>query len=428
MKSLHLPGCYHFLFLSTLLSALFWGCGGEKELSLMVGGAPNEIAYWEKAVEQFQKETGTPVKLIRQTTDTDQRKQSIIFSLRGKRKDPDVMLVDVAWIGQLAASGWLLPLDDYKVDTAPFFNRVLSLADSYNGSLIGLPLYIDGGLLYYRKDLLQKYGYSAPPQTWEELLTMSREIQEKERKTNKDFWGYVWQGAQYEGLICNALESFASAGGGFLDQKKSIVNSTQNALALNFMRALIHEHHVSPPNTFTDMKEEEVRMTFQAGNALFERNWPYAWGLHNSDESAVKGKVGIAPLPAFDDHQSAATLGGWHAVVSAYTDMPDEAVKFLSYLTSYETQKDMVLKLGWNPGREDLYSDKVILQAAPHLQELRPVFVNAIPRPLVPYYSEISQVLQKQLNASIAGQIKPEDALENADREITGIIATYEQK
>ncbi len=404
------------------------GCSSKRELSLMVGGTPNEIAYWENVISQFREKSGITVKLIRQTTDTDQRKQSIIFSLRGRQADPDVMLVDVAWIGQLAASGWLLPLDDFKLDTLPFFRSVIDLADTYNGSLIGLPLYIDGGLLYYRKDLLKQYGYNAPPQTWEELREMSKKVQNSERNKNNNFWGYAWQGAQYEGLVCNALETFSSAGGGFIRDDKPVLGSENNLQALDYMVSLIHDNAVSPPNTYTDMKEEEVRMLFQSGNALFERNWPYAWGLHNSDESPVKGKVGIAPLPSFKGHKSAATLGGWHAVISAYTDQPEQAVQLISFITSYEVQKDMVLNLGWNPGRQDLYSDETIMKAVPHLVELKPVFENAIPRPMVPYYSEISQVLQKQINSALAGQISSTDALKNADSMIKTIISKYEKK
>ncbi len=418
-----------FISLLAAVSLLFLvGCGGDPQLSFMVGGAPNEIAYWESVVRQFEQESGIPVKIIRQTTDTDQRKQSIIMALRGRQSDPDVMLVDVAWIGQLAASDWLHPLDEYDIDVSNFFESVISLANIYDGNLIGVPLYVDGGLLYYRKDLLEKYGFDAPPQHWEELLEMALTVQENERHLNRNFWGYVWQGAQYEGLICNALEIFTSAGGGILDEQgNSIVSSPNTIKALEFMRSLIHEYMVSPPNTYTDMREEEVRMAFQAGNALFQRNWPYAWSLHNADDSKVQGKVGIAPLPFYPQHTSAATLGGWHAVISTFTDVPEQAAAFLRYITSYDVQKEMTLNLGWNPGRIDIYDDPQIMETLPHLVELKPVFENAVPRPIVPYYAEISQALQEHLNAALAGQTSPEDALKQADRAITAIISTYEQ-
>jgi multiple sugar transport system substrate-binding protein len=419
-----------FLYHCGLLILVFFitGCSLKKELSLMIGGTPNEITYWEKVVTQFKEKSGIAVKLIRQTTDTDQRKQSIIFSLRGRQADPDVMLVDVAWIGQLAASGWLLPLDSSKLSMNSFFRSVIDLADRYKGSLIGLPLYIDAGLLYYRKDLLNQYGFKAPPETWNELLEMSKKVQSGEREKNRNFWGYVWQGAQYEGLVCNALELFTSAGGGIIRNGVPVITDDNNHKALDYMVSLIHENRISPPNTYTDMKEEEVRISFQSGNALFERNWPYAWGLHNSDGSPVKGKTGIAPLPFFEGNKSAATLGGWHVVVSAYTDQPEQAMQLISYLTSYEVQRDMVLNLGWNPGRRDLYTDETIMNAMPHLVELKTVFENAVPRPVVPYYSEISQVMQKQINAALAGQVSPGDALKSANSAVGIIISKYEKE
>jgi len=189
--------------------------------------------------------------------------------------------MDIAWIAQFAASDYLEPLDSYlkenKLELEAFFSRVLNLADKYNGKLIALPVYVDGGPLYYRKDLLKKYGYSKAPTTGEELLNCSLRIQEGERKSNPNFYGFLWQGAQYEGLICNFLEFAGSNQGGIvIADGKILLNSKENRQALQFMYDLIHKHKVSPPNTFTEMKEEEVRIFFQQGNALFERNCPYA--------------------------------------------------------------------------------------------------------------------------------------------------------
>ena len=301
----------------------------------MVGGAPNEITCWEEVLLDFARKTGIKVDLIRQTTDSDQRKQGILLALRGKNPDPDVMLLDVGWIGQIAASEWLEPLDAHGIDGNEFFPGIIRLADTYKGLLVGLPLYVDGGLLYFRKDLLEKHGFASPPATWDNLRNYAKIIQEKERGSNPDFWGFVWQGAQYEGLTCNALEYFVSAGGGFLDDAGTpVFYSAPNMKALSFMKDLIQTDKISPPNTFTDMKEEEVRQVFHQGNALFERNWPYAWSLHQSEDSPVRGKVGISSLPGFDDHKGASTLGGWHIVVSRFSDRKKDAAAFLKFVTS----------------------------------------------------------------------------------------------
>ncbi len=148
-------------FLAGLL-VVFSGCSRRPGLSFMVGGAPNEIAFFEEILASFTAESGIPVTLIRQTTDSAQRKQGILLALRGQQPDPDVMLVDVGWIAQIAASGWLAPLEKYGIEKKAFFAGIIDLADTYENRLIGLPLYIDGGLLYYRKDLLAAHGYHHP--------------------------------------------------------------------------------------------------------------------------------------------------------------------------------------------------------------------------------------------------------------------------
>lgn len=406
-----------------LIAVIVAGCGKEARLTFHVGGTAGEIKVWEEIAGDFARESGKQVILLRSTTQTEQRKQSILVSLRSRNTDPDVMLMDVAWIGQMASSGWLEPLDKYSsIDRSVFFDRIVDLADTWQSTLVGVPVYVDGGLLYYRQDILDKYGYRGPPQTWNELRDMALRVTQEERKTRPDFWGYVWQGAQYEGLVCNALEFFASAGGSFLDSTGNpMLDTPQNLKALTCMVSLVRGTPVSPPNTFTDMKEDEVRQMFQNGDALFERNWPYAWPLHNSDESAVNGKVGACVLPHFDDNPSASTLGGWHAAISRFSDRKDDAAAFVAYITSYAVQKKLAAKLGYNPGRKDVYADKDLLASYPLLAQLQEVFANAVPRPSVPWYSQLSLVMQKHFNAALAGRETPENALRLAQSETLAV-------
>jgi len=397
-----------------------------------VGGAPNEIEVWEEIVKEFELQSGIKVKILRQPTDTDQRRQGLVVPLKSKKKDPDVFLMDVAWIAQFAASGWVEPLDSYikedNLNLEVFFSKVVNLADKYNDKLIALPVYVDGGLLYYRKDLLKKYGYDRPPQTWKELLDYSLKIQENERKSNPNFYSFVWQGAQYEGLICNFLEFAGSNNGGVvIANGKTLLNSPQNRQALQFMCDLIHKYKISPPNTFTEMKEEEVRIFFQQGNALFERNWPYAWSLHQSKDSNIRDKVGIAPLPHFLGGSSVSTLGGWHIGVSKYSDSKKESFKFVKFVTSYDIQKKLAVELSWNPGRKDVYKDKELLRELPHFAYLRSVFENAQPRPNLPYYTQISEVMQQYINAALAGKLPVNTALQKAETEAQKIIERYEK-
>ncbi len=289
-----------------LIATISFSCKPRETnvITFAVGGAPSEVEFWEKIVEEFERESNIKVKILRQPTDTDLRRQGLVVPLSARKKDPDVFLMDIVWIPQFAASGYLENLSNLvKIDNFDIQNFFKYY--EYKGIIYAFPVYIDGGLLYYRKDLLAKYRL-AVPKTWEELAKTAIRIQEEEKKRNRDFYGFVFQGAQYEGLICTFVEFALSNNGSIaLDS----INTKENVEALKFMRDLIHAYFISPPNTYTEMKEEEVKIFFQQGNALFERNWPYAYALHQSEDSKIKGKVGIAPLPSFQGGRSVATEG-----------------------------------------------------------------------------------------------------------------------
>jgi multiple sugar transport system substrate-binding protein len=428
MSNLTKTVCF-ILFIS---SQLFLCSNQEKKLTFWIGGAPQEVDYWEKLVQKFEVQSGYDVSVIRQPTDSDQRRQGLVISLQSRQPDPDLFLMDVIWIGQFAQSHWLEPLDgfiqQYQFSIEPFFQRVIRLVDRYDAKLFALPVYVDGGLLYYRQDLLQQFGYTKPPKTWGQLLEMSQKIQPRMLEQNSNFYGFVWQGAQYEGLVCTFLEFISSNSGGIMMDNKIKLNRTNNFAALQFMQDLIHKYRISPPNTYTEMKEEQVRRWFQRGNALFERNWPYAWELHQSKDSSVKGKIGISPLPHFVGGESASTLGGWHIGISRFSDQKEKAWQLLQFITSYKSQKELVLNLGWNPGRSDVYADEEVLKKLPHLLRLRSVFEHAVARPDLPYYTQISETIQRYVNRCLAGKMSPEDALNRAQIEIDEITKIYGQK
>ena len=404
-----------------------------KTITFAVGGAPSELDFWEQLVREFEAKTGIDVEILRQPTDTGLRRQNLVVAMNARKPDPDIYLMDVAWIAQFAASRWLEPLGPHLSkggcgDQSAFFPRILQLADTYEGNLVALPVYIDGGLLYYRADLLRKYGFDGPPGTWDDLLRQAKKVQEGERRANPGFYAFVWQGAQYEGLVCNFLE-FAGTDGGFTVKDDAVlVDTPGNRKALRLMRDLIDPLGVSPPNTYTEMKEEEARLFYQAGNALFERNWPYAWALHEASDSPVRGKTAIAPIPGFAPGHGSSTLGGWHVGISRHSDAKPESRKLLCFLTSFETQKKLAFHLGWNPGRKDVYEDPDVLSRLPHFRELREVFEGARPRPIVPYYTQLSEILQRHLSAALSGRSSPGEALAAAQQEMEKVVSRYRRK
>lgn len=404
----------------------------EKDFTIWIGGAPEEVDFWAKLVSEFNKQTGYNLQLIRQPTYTDQRRQELVISLEAKQPDPDMFLMDVVWINQFIKSNWLEPLDKYvtksNFNTDVFFQKVLNSVDRYRNKLYALPVFMDVGLLYYRKDLLNKFGYNGPPKTWSELVNESLKIQKAERKDDPNFYGYVWQGAQYEGLVCNFLEFIASNGDSIMKDGKIDLNTPQNEKALQLMTDLIHKYKISPLNTYTEMKEEETRRAFQRGDALFERNWTYAWNLAQDNDSPVKGKIGLTVLPHFDDNQSVSTLGGWHIGISRFSDEKEKAWKFIQFVSSYEVQKSLVLNVGWNPARKDVYNDKEVIAKLPTVKILYDALQHTAARPTLPYYSQVSDVIQRYVNDCLAGKINPKEALEKMQKEEDELVKIYGTK
>jgi multiple sugar transport system substrate-binding protein len=348
---------------------------------------------------------------------TDEQHQFYVINLEGRSSDFDVYAIDVIWVQEFARAGWLrelghaLPLK--KRDE--FFRGPMEAA-VYQDKVYAIPWYIDAGILYYRKDLLGKYGFS-PPRTWYDLVRIASEVSRKE----PDLYGFIWQGKQYEGLVCNVLEYIHSNGGNILKHGRVVIDSPENIEALGFMRDLIYKYHVTPV-LVTTMIEEPTRHIFGKGKALFMRNWPYAWNIFEADDSPVKGKVGVSVLPEFSGHKSSPTLGGWHLGINVYSKHPEMAERFIEFLTSYEVQKTLSLTIGYKPTLKSLYKDPDLILAQPFTTSLYDAFEHARPRPITPYYMMISQAIQPEFSAVLSGIKKPEEALKAAGAQIEQIL------
>jgi trehalose/maltose transport system substrate-binding protein len=417
------------LFLSLTLLA----CSKSvPRLTFWVGGAPQEIDCWQRLVDEFTARTGVPVEVIRQPSASGQRKQGLVLALGARRPDPDLFLMDIVWVDQFVRSGWLTPLNGFfnqdSLQPAIFFDRIVDAVDRYGGKYFALPAFLDVGVLYYRTDLLHRYGYDSPPATWKDLLDQAVPIQQAERRRRPGFNGFVWQGAQYEGLVCTFLEFAKTHGGGFVRNGRLDLARPENRAALQFMRDLIHRYGISPPNTYTEMREEEVRQAFQRGNALFERNWLYAWRLHQREGSPVRGKIGLAALPHAPGDSPAAALGGWHFGISKYSDAKEQAWRLAAFLLSKEIQKRLLMQLGWYSCRKDVYTDPEVRREVENIDRLQDVVAHAVSRPQRPYYDLLSRVIQRYANDCLAGRIDAGSALARMQQESEQIEAFYAPK
>lgn len=409
-------------FLTALLLTAFFagGCtpaGRDKERGTVIVFKHGKIAgdpmQFREILDRFERENpGIRVKDETLPASTDEQHQFYVINLEGKSADFDLLSMDVIWVPEFARAGWLRDLSHLLPgkEREDFFPGPMK-AVTYQDKIYAIPWYIDAGLLYYRKDLLDKYGFT-PPETWRELVRIARHVSERE----PGVYGFIWQGKQYEGLICNVLEYFWSNGGDILEDGKSVINSPENVEALRFMRALITEYRVTPPLVTTAI-EEPTRHIFGSGRAVFMRNWPYACNIFEREGSPVRGKVGVSPLPAFPGKDSASTLGGWQIGINSYSKDPEAAERLLRFLTSPEIQKRPALTIGYKPLRMSLYKDPELIREQPFVANLHDVFMKARPRPVSTYYMMISQVMQPEFSASISGIKTPEAALESAHRQ-----------
>lgn len=374
-----------------------------------------------QAFEQLLAEFGRSHPGLRVRAETlpaasDEQHQFYATNLAAGSADFDVFALDVIWVAAFARAGWLRDVSHLLPEPAhnEFFPGPIE-AGTWAGRLYALPWFMDAGVLYYRKDLLARHGL-APPKTWDELARAARTVAGRE----PDLHGFVWQGKQYEGLVCNALEYLWSNGGEVLRDGRPVLDSPGNRTALAFMRSLITSG--ATPEFVTTLTEEPAREIFGRGAAVFLRNWPYAWRLFEQPGSAVRGKVGVSALPHFPGHSSAATLGGWQLGVNRHSKHPQAAEQLALYLTAPAAQKALAIAYGYNPPRRALYRDAELLAAQPFLTELRGIYERARPRPVTPHYVRLSQVLQAEFSGVLAGLKTPAQALADAQRASEAVL------
>lgn len=397
---------------------------GEIVLKIFGGNVGMEKELTAGAAERFMAENpGITVEVIETPDFVEDRLGTYLQIFEAQSPEGDVFQIDVVWPGDLAEH--FVDLNEYgAADVSGDHFPAIVENNTVDGKLIGIPWFTDAGLLYYRTDLLEKYGYDDPPATWDELEEMAATIQEGERAENEDFWGYVWQGNAYEGLTCDALEWIASNDGGtIVSPDGEITINNENAVAI-VDQAAGWVGTISPPGV-TAFGEEDSRAVWQAGNAAFMRNWPYAYSLGNAEDSVIAGMFDVSPLPAGDSGSGAATLGGWQLAVSKYSEHPEEAAKLALFMASYDEQKIRAIEGSLNPTIEALYEDADVLEASPFFGSLFDVFTNAVARPstaTAPDYSDVSAAFFNAVHSVLTGEQDAATAFEVLELDLQDIV------
>jgi trehalose/maltose transport system substrate-binding protein len=350
-------------------------------------------------VAKFSKDTGIKVKLVPHPVDSSASYSQLARTFSSKSSAFDVVMLDVVWPGAFAP--YLVDLKKALGKEAKQHAAGIIKNNTIGGKLVAMPWFGDFGILYYRTDLLRKYGYKSPPKTWAQLGAMARKIQEGEQASNPNFYGFVYQGNAYEGLTCDALEWLASSGGGhFVDNGKASINNPRAVSIMNLQRSWVGE---ITPRGVTTYQEGEADQAFGAGNAAFMRNWPYAYA--KSQSGPVKGKFDVTVLPHTGKNRSVGTVGGWQLGVSRFSKNQDAAIELVRYLTSASVEKFNAIFNTNVPTIPKVALDKAVRKTNPYLKpEIANVARVTRPTVLGTKYAQGSQIIYQGLNQILNGQ------------------------
>jgi trehalose/maltose transport system substrate-binding protein len=319
----------------------------------------------QAASQRFTQDTGIKVTFTQRPQDSTEALALYQRFFQGQSSDIDAFSVDVVWPGQIAQH--LVDLTQAVGDDIKQHYAGIVANDTVNGKLVAMPYFSDFGMLYYRTDLLQKYNFSGPPTSWDQLGQMAQTIVQGERSSTPNFAGFVFQGKAYEGLTCNALEWIASSGGGtIVDQSNKVtVNNPQAAAILKTIQGWIGN---VVPQGVTSYQEEDARQAFQGGNAAFMRNWPYAYSLAQASDSQVAGKFDAGPLPAQAGGMPTGTIGGWGQAVSRYSKVQDAAILLVRYFCSPDVQRWRAIAGSFVPTIQSIAEDPQVVAVMPYLK------------------------------------------------------------
>ena len=364
---------------AVLAALLAPGLAAAASLTISCGSVGQELKICQDQTARWAKETGNSVRVLGAPQSATERLALYQQYLAAGSADIDVYVIDVIWPGVLASHLADLTGQIAPATVAAHLPSIIA-NNTVGGKLVALPYFADAGLLYYRSDLLEKYAVE-PPKTWDELQAGAKKIQDAERAAGRtDMQGFVFQGKSYEGLAVNALEWVASSRGGTIVDTDGRVTIDNPGAAKALDRAAAWVGTITPKGVL-NYAEEESRGVFQSGNAVFMRNWPYAWSLSQSADSPVRGKVGVSALPAGEGGTSAAVLGGWQMAVSKYSKNLDASFELVNYMCAEPQQKERAIQYSQNPTIEALYKDPEVLKAVPFYGRLFDVFTHTVARP-----------------------------------------------
>jgi multiple sugar transport system substrate-binding protein len=410
---------------AALLGASGCGGGGGGSGNLIFSMGPDDPTNsFSELVDKFNKQHKGEFQVTyrEMPADTGQYFDKLRTEFQAGGGNIDVIGGDTIWPIQFAAQGWVQDLSDKFPE--PEQNKFLPApinASIYEDAIYGVPWYEDAGLLYSRSDLLEQAGYSEPPKTWDELKEMALKTAQDTGTPN----GFVFQGKNYEGGVCDGLEYIRTHGGDVLSGVTSgevIIDSPEAAAGLETYHSMITDGVA--PQAVASYTETESVPIFGNGEAVFLREWPGTYGDIAGGAYKIKAdQVGVSPIPVAPGNQSSSTLGGWTFMINAQTDMPDEAWEFVKFMTSFESFKYLALDGGYIGARKAILDDPEVQEAIPTVKLAKDVLLDyATSRPVTEFYGDMSLEMQSQFNDALTGDVSPQQAVETLQKNLTNIM------
>lgn len=383
---------------------------GEKPDKITLISTTDDVGYFEYIGEQYTEKTGVELEIISQSY--DDTKTKITTSVTGG--NADIAYLDVVWPGEFADKGLILPLTDYFTDEIKSGIMEGNLQQMTVGDdIYGIPYCNNGMFMFYNKAMLEEAGYTEPPTTWDELKEMSQAMQEK----GICKYGIAWPGQQAEGSVCNLSMMLYSFGGTWTEGDEFTFNSDAGVQAVQFMVDSINDGWADPSSV--SYSDRDILDTFLAGDTAFVTNWSYAYDVANDPaQSQVAGDVDVCLIPGANGSDGAIVLGGGGLGVLATSEYPDYAWQFIEMLADPEIQEYGYVNHKMMPTIKSIYEDPDIQAESPELVTMYEQLSYPANRPVVPDYSEWSNVLQTELSSIMSGNEDVKTGLDNAYEQV----------
>ncbi|OIP39335.1 hypothetical protein AUJ95_05670 [Candidatus Desantisbacteria bacterium CG2_30_40_21] len=412
------------LLFSVLLGLIFlFGCGKHPEKTSIVfaygKASAVEIRVLNDLVKEFEGKNPSIAVILQELPSNPELQYKYYIQNVFEQKlhePPDVFCLDLMLLSRLVEKvDWFSFIDWYFKDKAAFFPGAIE-GCVYHRGICAIPWSVDGGVLYYRKDLLKKHGFSTPPKTFAELILQANTISSKE-----GCYGFIWTGKAGEDLSCTFLEFLWGNNGILVNGTEVLVDSLWGRESLQMMSDLINKHHISPQSVIT-MDEQSSINTFISGKAIFLRGWSHCRAAIFNNPS-LKDKIGIAPMPCFNDteKQSASCLQSEVLAINKHSIHEEEAWSLVEFLTSEYVQKKRAISINKNPSRRELYKDPQINGNMP-ISEFYPAFMQFQSRPNTSHYPEISRIMQGCIQNVLLQKLTTDESLKKATEDIRKVF------